>query len=311
MNKKKILISGAGGSIFPYLFGALEEKYDIYAMDSDEKIGLIYPNKNIIISPKVDDPKFNDQIGKIIDDYNIDYYISGIDEEILKAIEIGKDKNISVLSPCSDFVKVSLDKYELMKSLKDLGISDIPTVMADQYTGQFDYPIFLKPNVGRGSRGIKKIESLDQFEAYFILEEYEKSEVLVQPYIGGDEYTVSVTVNNLNDLMAVVPKLVFTKQGITRHAISIQNEKIVEKCRDIVNKMKPYGTFNVQLKIYNEEIYIFEINPRISTTLVLSVESGVNEIDLMIEYFDKKYSKKLCEFSSINLVRRWENCFYE
>jgi hypothetical protein len=50
---KRILFSGAGGSIFPYMFEVLEDKYEIYVMDSDERIKYIYPNKNVYIVPKV------------------------------------------------------------------------------------------------------------------------------------------------------------------------------------------------------------------------------------------------------------------
>jgi hypothetical protein len=59
---KRILFSGAGGSIFPYMFEVLEDKYEIYVMDSDERIKYIYPNKNVYIVPKVNDKNFESEI---------------------------------------------------------------------------------------------------------------------------------------------------------------------------------------------------------------------------------------------------------
>lgn len=309
--KKRLLFSGAGGSIFPYMFKALENEYDVYAMDSDEKITKLYSDEKIFIVPNVVDKNFESVITNIIQDNNIDVYIPCIDEEMLIAIEISKKMGIQILSPSKVFVQLCLDKYELMKVLSDKKISNIETCMADKYNESFNYPIFLKPNIGRGSRGIKKIDNLAEYEAYFLLEEYKKSEVLVQPFIGGDEYTVSVTVNNLNKLISIIPKIVFTKQGITKHAQSVKHDKIEGICKKIVAVLNPNGSFNVQLKLFNDEIYIFEINPRFSTTLVLSVASGVNEIDLAIRNFDNENVEYISDFTETTLIRRWENFFYE
>ena len=309
--KKRLLFSGAGGSIFPYMFEMLEEKYDVYAMDSDPKIARLYEDEKIFTVPNISDDNFVTTILDIISEHKIDVYIPGIDEEILIAIEISKEMNIQVLSPSQTFVELCLDKFKLMKVLSDKNISNIDTYMGDNYSEEFEYPIFLKPNVGRGSRGIKKIDTLVEYEAYFVLEEYAKKDILVQPFIGGEEYTVSVTVNNLNQLISIVPKIVYTKQGITKYAQSIKHEKIEAICKKIVEELKPQGSFNVQLKLYDNVVYIFEINPRFSTTLVLSVASGVNEVDLAIENFDKEKVDYIDDFKELKLIRRWENFFYE
>ena len=308
---KKILFSGAGGSIFPYMFEALEKKYEVYAMDADEKVKYMYPNKRVYIVPKVNDVNFEDEISKIILDNNIDFYVPLIDEEIIKAIKIARKLGIKVLSPSENFVKLCLNKYHLMNVLAEKKISNIKTKYMHLYNDEFDYPIFLKPNVGRGSRGIRKINNRAEKEAYFILEKYKKNEILVQPYIEGDEYTVSVTVNNLNKIISIIPKLVFIKEGITKYAQSIKNDLIIEKCKEIVKKLNPCGSFNVQLKLINNDIFIFEINPRFSTTLVLSIASGVNEIDLVIQNYNKSNVEYINNFNEIKLIRRWENLFYE
>jgi carbamoyl-phosphate synthase large subunit len=308
---KKILFSGAGGSIFPYMFEVLEKKYEVYVMDADEKVKYMYPNKRVYIVPKVNNTNFENEISKIILDNNIDFYVPLIDEEIIKAIKISKKLGIKVLSPSENFVKLCLNKYNLMNLLNEKKISTIKTKYMNLYNDEFNYPIFLKPNVGRGSRGIRKINNKEEKEAYFILEKYKKNEVLVQPHIEGVEYTVSVTVNNLNEIIAIIPKLVFTKEGITKHAQSIKNDLIEKKCKEIVKKLKPCGSFNVQLKLINNEIFIFEINPRFSTTLVLSVASGVNEIDLVIQNYNKNNVEYIDNFNEVKLIRRWENLFYE
>jgi carbamoyl-phosphate synthase large subunit len=309
--KKRLLFSGAGGSIFPYMFDVLKEEYDVYAMDSDPKIAKLYANEKIFTVPNISDDLFESVIVDIIKENKIDVYIPGIDEEILIAISIAKKMGIEILSPSEDFVKLCLDKFNLMHVLSNQSLSHIETYMGNEYTEELQYPIFLKPNIGRGSRGIKKINSLEEYEAYFILEEYSKEEVLVQPFVGGEEYTVSVTVNNKNKLIAIVPKIVYTKQGITKYAKSVKHQLIETVCKNIVMTLKPKGSFNVQLKLVGSKVYIFEINPRFSTTLVLSVASGINEIDLAVKNMNKENVEYIDDFTEIKLIRRWENFFYD
>ncbi|WP_458700352.1 ATP-grasp domain-containing protein [Sulfurospirillum sp. 1307] len=308
---KKLLISGLGGSLFPYLIEKLNKQYEMIFIDSNPNVLRLYPNERIYIVPNATEPTFEQVVIKIIKKHLIDFYIPLIDEEILKAINIAQKTNIKVLAPSKQFVKLSLNKYKLMQTLMDLNISHIPTFFANNFSDQIKYPLFLKPNIGRGSRGIRKIENHDQFNAYFIFEPYKKNEVLVQPYIDGTEYTVSVTVNNLNQLISIVPKLVYLKTGITRYAKSIKHKKIEKLCKNLVGTLKPCGSFNVQLKEYNGVLYIFEINPRYSTTTVLSVESGINEIDLNIKNYNKNKIDYMNDFKETFLLRRWENIFYE
>jgi len=297
--------------MFPYLINKLEKKYSLYLIDSNPLVKEMYANNTIFIVPLVKDNSYEDILTEIIIKYNIEFYIPLIDEEILKAINIASRTGIKTLCPTKEFVKMSLNKFDLMHELEKNGLSKIKTIMANNYDEDICYPIFLKPNIGRGSRGIRKINNGKEFNAYFILEDYLKDEILVQPFIEGDEYTVSVTVNNLNQIISIIPKFVFVKDGITKHAKSIKNKKIEDVCKKIVQKLKPRGSINVQLKENNDGIFIFEINPRFSTTLVLSIESGVNEIDQNIMFYNKQNVKYIEHFRETVLIRRWENIFLQ
>ncbi len=309
--RKKLLISGAGGSLFPYLTDVLSEKYDLILTDSNELVKKLYPERDTRIVPKVVDPSFARVMTDIIKNDGVDYYIPLIDEEILIAHKVAAGCGVRVLAPAPEFVSLCLDKLELMKALAECGISVIPTETADRYDGSYGFPLFLKPKTGRGSRGAMKICSQAAFDAYFVLENYTKEEVLVQPYIGGQEYTVSVTANSINRLISVVPKIVYLKQGITKHAAGVHHDGIESLCRKIVEIFAPCGSFNVQLKEDGGKLHIFEINPRYSTTLVLSIACGINEIDLNIEHFEDINAPYIAEFKSVGLIRRTESVFYE
>lgn len=307
-----LLISGAGGSVFPYLFGALEKKYDLFLVDSNPAVKKIYPDKNVMTVPPVTDQSYRDTISRIIKRHKIDYYIPLIDEEIPQALSMAATrKGLRVIAPRKGFVGLCLDKYALMRQLASRQISEVKTWKVPEFKGEM-FPIFVKPRVGRGSRGGRKIMSSEELSAYFRVEPYSPADVIVQEYLEGDEYTVSVVVNNQNRPMAIVPKKIILKKGITQQAVTEKNKLIEETCRKIVEKLQPAGPFNVQLRIVKGKLKIFEINPRFSTTTVLTCEAGVNEFELWIDNYDCNSVKYVDTWKEgLYLYRRWESCFYE
>ena len=306
-------MSGAGGSPFPYIFDALGDKYNLFVTDANPVIKLIYPDQRIITVPLVSQKNYAAVVRSLVKKHQIEYYIPLIDKEIPKALSLArKIPTLKVISPSLKFVQLCLNKYRLMRVLSQLGISRVDTKLATDLDQRIKFPLFLKPIASTGSRGAKKIINFDQLEAYFKLENYQRGEIMAQEYLEGDEYTVSVAVNNLNQLMAIVPKKIIVKKGITQHAVTEKNEFIENACRKIVEELQPAGPFNVQLRIANGEVKIFEINPRFSTTAILTCEAGVNEFDLCIRNYNSKSVKYIDDWKQgLHLFRRWESCFYE
>ena len=106
---KKILISGLGGSFFPYFNDQLKETYDLYYVDSNEQLKYIYPEYKFFHLPPVSDPNYLLYLEKIINQNNIDVYLPLIDEEIIDVINYFENK-IIVLAPNIEFVKLCLNK---------------------------------------------------------------------------------------------------------------------------------------------------------------------------------------------------------
>jgi len=309
---KNVLISAAGGSFFPYVYRSLRDTYNIVLTDQNKQLLEIDPILPVVVLPAIQDAAFELELRDTIARYHIDYYIPLIDEELCIAQAVAMDiPSLKVIAPRTNFIKTCLDKKTLMDKLRRLEISDIPSSIASEYGAHHTYPLFLKPNSGRGSRGALRIEDPAQYEAYFMLYPYKKSEVLVQNCLEGIEYTVSVTVNTLNKIMAIVPKRVLCKKGITQHAITEKNPSIEAACSQIVTLMEPCGPFNVQLMQTADGIQIFEINPRLSTTSLLTCEAGVNEFELCIENYENENIERVGFTEGVGIWRRWESIFYQ
>jgi len=314
MTKPRLLLSGLGGSLFPYLHDKLENKYDLFYVDSDHSLKEVYPYLNFYPAPLVTDRAYPAFIEHLIRENSINVYAPLIDEEIEVAHKIcNQNGALKLISPTLSFCRLAMRKDLLMSELDRLGISSIPTWTGHNFTYKQGVDYFVKPISGRGSRGIRKITNESELEAYYTLERFDKKDVLIQECIRGQEYTVGALTNKFNELIYCSSRKILSKKGITIKAITENNELIFKIVKRINESLKPQGPINVQLYLTeNGEIKIFEINPRFSTTTIMSYEAGVDEIGLLLEFSDKRYDRNtLMPKPGLILKRRWENVFYE
>ncbi|GJM33458.1 MAG: carbamoyl phosphate synthase [Saprospiraceae bacterium] len=312
--KKNLLLSGLGGSLFPYLHHYLQRYYHLFYVDSNQTLSQLYPGLNFFHSPLVTEKAYESLIKEIISSHKIHYYIPLIDEEILFAKnKINGFHDVHVISPQESFVKLCLNKFDLMNKLRDASISNVESYTGANFNWEIKAPIFIKPITGRGSRGIRKIKSPKELNAYYELEPYQPEEIIIQPFLEGTEYTVGVLVNNVNKAIAISSKRIISKKGITIMAVTENNKAIDEVVLKIVDKLKPGGPFNVQLILTpDSEVKIFEINPRFSTTSIMEFEGGLDLFSLYIGNLNQDYQGDIQRpKSGLVLHRRWENCFYE
>jgi carbamoyl-phosphate synthase large subunit len=311
---KRILISGLGGSLFPYLHTKLiAAGFDPHYVDSNSVLKYIYPDLNFYPAPLVSDKNYKKFISDLCKEKSIDVYMPLIDEELLTAVAIPEEiSSLKVLAPKAEFIQLCLDKFSLMKKLRESGISDVPTWRGEEFKAQLPFPVFVKPNYGRGSRGIRKIDNKQQLDAYYTLEKFKPSEVIVQPFIDGTEYTVSVLVNSKNKVLSISAKRIIQKRGITISAVTENNKVIEGLAEKITNTLQPKGPFNIQLFLASDSTpFIFEINPRFSTTLVLSYEAGLDEVSMLVDNFENENVLFRHALNGVHLFRHWSNSFYK
>jgi carbamoyl-phosphate synthase large subunit len=281
-----ILITCAGGPVAPYIADSLKDSHIVSLCDASDKHRMAnqttYQFKRV---PLGSDPSYLDRMRSLIKEWNIDFVIPIADEELLPLASLHEEGLAICITPNKTFIDICLHKKSLMNILAEKNIS---LLKAFESESDVQYPAIAKPIYGRGSRAVHRINTPQQLEGYYKLYTREFEDILVQPCIEGVEYTVSVIVNNKNKLIGVVPKRIIEKRGITRSAVSEKNKLIEGVCTRIVEELNPCGPFNVQLKLRDNTCFIFEINPRLSTTAVLTDKAFGNEIELCITYENKK-----------------------
>ena len=133
--------------------------------------------------PFVDNPEFISKINDVVDTYKIDFIFPAHDSVVVKLAENNKSLNCKYVgSPVltCQICRSKLKTYQLFNSI--LKVPRIYKEVNDELT----FPLFLKPDVGQGSKGTYLVNS--KYEVDFYVKK--DPTLLVLEYLPGIEYTV-------------------------------------------------------------------------------------------------------------------------
>lgn len=280
--KNNLLITGAGGSVLTSIMPQVLELHffdKIYLIDSDEDIAIkhLTDNKKIFFEKCPEgknDVEYRFFINNFIINHGISYIIPCVDEEIFHLLSVADNIGIDIKLCCPNkysFILSCLNKFTLNLMLKDAYIP-VPVNYDIKELSCSEKIIIAKPKFGHGSKGLYCLSSMQVLEllACGIIN---SSDYVFQKYLEGDEYTVSVFDK------IIVPKKIIKKKGITFAAVTEKNEAVIDVCDAIRKIFEPGGPFNVQGVIDKDGVFkVFEINPRLSTTSILTYMAGINEV---------------------------------
>lgn len=184
------------------------------------------------------------------------------------------------------------DRERFYQMLKELNIPHIPgvTALAEseliEKTKEIGFPLLLRPSYVIGGQGMIIIENERQLEETKPNIEYP---VLIDAYYRGTELEIDVLADKNGDI--VIPGYFehIEKAGVhsgDSYAVTppiTVNEKLQKVAHDyaqaIARKVQFTGLFNIQFVIYDETVYVLEVNPRASRTVpIISKITGYNMI---------------------------------
>ena len=303
MTRKKILITGAGGVGTLSIYNELKNRYDFYFSDNNlENIHPKIPRKKCFHVPLAKDKKaFEKKISLIIKKYRIDLIIPTVDEEL---IFFSKKFASNSLVPQYEFVKIFNNKFLTFKSLLENKILQPTFVNKKSIKNKKIFPLIAKPIFGRGSSGIIKINNYNEYFYLKKIKYFDDKNYITQKFVNGIEYSVQMIANKNGDLISIIPVKIIEKKGITIKALVSNNNKIIKLCKKFHNIYRPNNIYNIQLIMNKNGVYIIEINPRISTTHILTLKNGINPIKIFFSKYNLKFENK--NLKKLNLNRYHE-----
>lgn len=299
--ERKLFITAIGGDIGCAVLKCLREEYgeiDIIGCDITRyNAGINLVSKFYIVPPFSDGELYWESIISICIKEKISHYLPMTEPEILIAEshrDFFKSNNIKLMINDSDILKIAMNKYMTIKHLEKYGLKVPITWRVDEVYLIKKFPVIVKSEQGSGSSFVRKANNVMELNQY--IKELENP--IIQQYIDGDdqEYTAGIFSDG-----KIINSIAFCRKlgtnGMTVWAESINDPKLNEICNEIAKIFDLKGSINIQLRKNNNEYYLFEINPRISSTVGFRYKIGFKDLIWWLDYLDKTKSLEKYEYT--------------
>lgn len=322
MSKIPILITAIGGGghgeqILKAIRLAPEQNYYIVGADANPDCPQFKFVDESVVLPLASDPTYLDCLFDVCRQYKIKALFHGCEPE-LKLYANNRDiiEKQGIFLPINPLsvIQTCMDKIKTNRILTDLGFEPpkFVKISTKEALKQIDwFPVVVKPYIGSGGSANVYIaqnrRELLGLADYLGLEDIADS-FFVQEYVGTpeDEFTVGVLHdmdgNYLNSI--AVKRLLSGQLNIRMSLPNRTNRKelgkklvissgishghvgrfpeVTEQCKEIAKAFCVQGTVNIQCRLVDDKVKVFEINPRFSGTTSLRAMVGYNEPDVLI-----------------------------
>ncbi|MDI9338861.1 MAG: ATP-grasp domain-containing protein [Alphaproteobacteria bacterium] len=228
---------------------------------------------------KSNNPKFENEILKIINEHNIDTYIPFIDLEVLIASKLYKNnmlkENVCLQVKDPHIAAICHSKLESYYFLNSLGIKT-PKIFLES-TPDLPNSILKKPLSGFGS----KIDIIDKadYEKNF---EQAKNDFIFQEICSLPEITVDVSYSKkFNHFKYICRERIEIKSGVCTKARIFFDNKLEEIALQLAKNLNLHS-FCFQVMRLNDDWAVTDMNPRLGAGTPLSYAYGYDFFNAML-----------------------------
>lgn len=202
--KYKILVFPCGSEIGLEIYRSLNytTHVELYGANSVDDHGKFVYENYVGNIPFIDSPLFIEKISGVVKQFKIDAIYPAMDKAIWILKKHEKDIGCKVIASNYKTTELCLYKTKTYNKLK--GTVNIPKVFND-FDSVKDFPVFVKPDIGYGSRGVFKAENKEDF--IFFMKNKSFDNYVVSEYLPGEEYTVDCFTNKDRKLIFVGPRI--------------------------------------------------------------------------------------------------------
>ena len=244
----------------------------------------LYFGDHHYIAPLTTDPEYIPLIKSICSKERVHLLIPTIDDELpifgRHRCEF-EEMGVRVAVSGEQTGHVCNDKYASYRFFNKRGIPFARTWLPEELNREnMKYPLFLKPRSGRGSIGaftIKNRRELDFFVKYV-------HGAIIQEFLEGTEYTIDVLADFDGRVISVVPReRMVVRAGVSDRGRTFRHSGLIKLAIETAGVMKLRGAANIQVKLDGDKAVIFEVNPRFSGGIPLTIAAGADFPGWLIE----------------------------
>ncbi len=140
--------------------------------------------------------------------------------------------------------------------------------------------LFIKPRVGRGGVGAHLVRNRRERD-FFI--DYVGNPV-VQEFLEGPEYTIDMFCDWNGVPLSIVPReRVVVRAGVSDRGRTVRSAQLERLSMSVAEAIPFAGPVNVQCRMRGDTAVVFEINPRFSGGIPLTIAAGADFPAMLVQ----------------------------
>ena len=278
---KKILVTGTGGDVASGIIKCILAEMPqvvLYSCDIKPIVPYLDCFKEHIIVPRYDNDNYWNVIQNVCLEYNLTHFFPTTEPEILIA-DMHRDffskNNILLIINNKQILDIATSKYRTAVLLNENNICVPDTYIVNNLPESLAYPFIVKPDFGRGSAHLMKVNNQQELDNALAI----VSSPVIQKYIGSEdqEFTVGVFSGG-QDIRSISFRRKLGRGSMSVLVEVVQDPLLHDIACKVAKLFRLKGSINIQLRYHEGQYYIFEINPRISSTVVFRHMLGFKDV---------------------------------
>ncbi len=216
----------------------------------------------------------------------------------IKLTKFLSDNGINILGTSYDAIDMAEDRERFDELLEKYnikrpnGVTVMTTEEALDVASKVGYPVLLRPSYVLGGQNMIIAFNEDDVKEYMaiILAQNIENPILIDKYLQGTEIEVDAICDGEDILIPGIMEHIERAGVHSGDSIAVypawnlsdeMTQIIIESSRNLAIELQTKGLVNIQYLIYNDELYVIEVNPRSSRTIpYISKVTGVPMVDL-------------------------------
>lgn len=316
MKPYSVLITGVGGNIGQGIVKSLRAgryPFRITGVDMEPlSAGFSMVERYECVS-RTGQPDFVEKFKKIAREEKLEavYVCSPTELEYFSREQknLESEFGMSVFVNPPEVCRTGEDKLETARFLERAGFPFPATVPLSDREGverlieKSGFPLILKPRKGFTSVNVFKVNSMDQISAAKVL----VPDLVAQQFLPEEEgeYTAGTVSGADGKVRACIVLKRHLLQGTTYRTELLTDQAVTDQIIRIVEALGAVGVCNLQFRLLNKKVMVFEINPRFSGTSGVRYLYGFNDPEMMFELFRLKREISQPELRRAVVLRYW------
>jgi carbamoyl-phosphate synthase large subunit len=233
--------------------------------------------------PMADDPSYIPTLLEVASAENVGLVVPTIDDELVLFGDTRhhfEARAMRVAVSPAPTSRACNDKYETCRILRDHGIAAAATWLPADLPALPRFPLFIKPRFGRGGVGAFPVQNERELEFFLGY----VADPIVQEFLTGPEFTIDVCCDFDGRVLSIVPReRMVIRAGVIDRGRTVRDERLIALAESIADLLPFAGAVNIQCRMVGGQPVVFEINPRFSGGIPLTIQAGADFPRMLVD----------------------------